>query len=324
MINKKIITIIIPIYNGEPTIDKLFKSLEKQSNKELINEVIIIDSQSTDQSIKIINQWKTKSSFPIRVIQLDTFGHLSIKYNVGIKSSQTPYFIFMHQDSVVVNKNAFLKALRPVFDKNDVLVSYPLVIWSRQIWENYSFWRKYMLPVGRFMPVCAGKFDCFNKKLFFKKVGYYNEEIETAEDMDLIFKAQKKHLKLVLSNVKIIHNHPNDVNFTLWQSLKVLFRVNEIQGYYFRQYGILSPQHFIMTFFRPILLLGLMFPYIRYLSILLILIYCFTYSGSMYFAKKKDVRLLLLPLVNFFALFPSSYYSFKGIIVKNSIFNEFI
>ena len=145
-----------------------------------------------------------------------------------------------------------------------------------------------MLPVGRYMPVCAGKFDCYNKQLFLNKIGYFNEKIDTAEDMDLIFKVQKKKLQLILSNVKIIHNHPNDVNFTLWKSLKVLFRVNEIQGYYVRQYGIISPQYFAITFFRPILLLGLIFPYIQYLSIYLTTKFHFPKYQTMYHTNSHN------------------------------------
>lgn len=320
IINKNIISIIIPIYNAALTINDLFESLEKQYNKDLIREIIIIDSKSTDQSINIINEWKIKSSFSIQVVRLHFFTHVSGKYNEGIKRCQSPYFIIMHQDSLIIDKDAFKKALKPVF-KSKVVASYPLVVWSRKIWENYSFWRKYMLPVGHLMPVCAGKFDCFNKKLFLREIGYWNEKIDASEDMNLIFKVKKKRLKLILSNVKIIHNHANDSNFTLWQSLKVLFRVNEIQGYFFRQYGIISIQHFAITFFRPILILGLLIPYIRYIFICLIIIYCFSYSGSMYFARKKDIRLLLIPLVNFIVLFASSYYSLKGIIV-NDVFHE--
>ncbi len=317
----KIITILIPIYNAAQSIEELFISLEKQTNKELIKEIIIIDGLSTDQSHSFINKWQKKSSYSIKIIQLGFFAYLARKYNAGIKKCQTPYFLFMHQDSLIVDNNAFLKALNPILNRDNAIASYPLICWSRKIWENYSFWRKYMLPVGRYMPVCAGKFDCYNKQLFLNKIGYFNEKIDTAEDMDLIFKVQKKKLQLILSNVKIIHNHPNDVNFTLWKSLKVLFRVNEIQGYYVRQYGIISPQYFAITFFRPILLLGLIFPYIQYLSIVLILIYSFTYSGSMYFAKRKDIRVLLLPIVNFFALFVSSYCSIKGVIL-NDTFHE--
>ena len=46
MENKKLFTIIIPIHNGEDTIERALASLI--SNKEYIYEVIIVDDRSSD------------------------------------------------------------------------------------------------------------------------------------------------------------------------------------------------------------------------------------------------------------------------------------
>ena len=48
-----IITIIIPVYNGEKTIQRCLDSVLRQSSKR-IEEIIIVDDGSTDKTVEII------------------------------------------------------------------------------------------------------------------------------------------------------------------------------------------------------------------------------------------------------------------------------
>ena len=55
--NRIQLSIIIPVFNEENFLDKLFKELVQYFNNE-DTEVIIIDDGSTDSSNKIINKFK--------------------------------------------------------------------------------------------------------------------------------------------------------------------------------------------------------------------------------------------------------------------------
>ena len=50
MKNKNIFTLIIPINNGDSTIEKTFSSIIKQKNLNLIKTIILINDASTDKS----------------------------------------------------------------------------------------------------------------------------------------------------------------------------------------------------------------------------------------------------------------------------------
>ena len=64
MQNTKIkLSIIVPVYNEEKYLPILFESIKKQSV--IVDEIIVCDNGSTDESIELINEWKSK--LPIKL-----------------------------------------------------------------------------------------------------------------------------------------------------------------------------------------------------------------------------------------------------------------
>ena len=55
--NKFNLSVVIPVFNEEKYLSKLFKSLLKYFNKKNI-QIIIVDDGSTDSSTKIINEFE--------------------------------------------------------------------------------------------------------------------------------------------------------------------------------------------------------------------------------------------------------------------------
>ena len=50
------VSVIVPVYNVEKYLDKCLASIVNQSYKEL--EILIMEGQSTDQSLKICRKWE--------------------------------------------------------------------------------------------------------------------------------------------------------------------------------------------------------------------------------------------------------------------------
>ena len=55
-----LVSIIIPVYNREKTLQRLFQSLVLQDYRPL--EVILVDNASTDASLEICNEFKSSHS----------------------------------------------------------------------------------------------------------------------------------------------------------------------------------------------------------------------------------------------------------------------
>ncbi|MGL4670375.1 MAG: glycosyltransferase family 2 protein [Methanobacteriaceae archaeon] len=92
------ISLIVPIYNGEKYIERGLKSIINQSIGFEKIELILVNDNSTDASLRIIQKYSEK--YPnIKVINLEeNHGHPGTPRNIGIDLSSANYIMFMDQD----------------------------------------------------------------------------------------------------------------------------------------------------------------------------------------------------------------------------------
>ena len=88
------ISVIIPVYNVEKYIRQCLESVVSQSLKEI--EIICINDGSTDNSLKILQEFSQKDK-RITVIDKKNEG-ASIARNIGIEKSQGEYIYFIDSD----------------------------------------------------------------------------------------------------------------------------------------------------------------------------------------------------------------------------------
>ena len=81
------LSIIVPIYNAQNHLKKCIESIINQTEKDI--EIILIDDGSTDDSLKICNEYQRKD-FRINVIHQNNSG-VSIARNQGIKIAKGEY-----------------------------------------------------------------------------------------------------------------------------------------------------------------------------------------------------------------------------------------
>lgn len=62
--NKKSLSVVILTYNSCKTIGKCLRSLENQENKDF--EILIVDDDSTDDTLKIVKSFFSKSKIPLK------------------------------------------------------------------------------------------------------------------------------------------------------------------------------------------------------------------------------------------------------------------
>ena len=93
----ELISVIINVYNGEKFIEKCLESIINQTYKNL--EILIINDGSTDNTLKICEQYKDER---IRIVTTENLG-LSLSRNVGIEEAQGEYLYFVDSDDFVEN-----------------------------------------------------------------------------------------------------------------------------------------------------------------------------------------------------------------------------
>lgn len=97
MNNEELISVIVPIYNGEKYLNRCVDSICNQSYKNL--EIILINDGSTDKSIDICKEYE-KLDNRIRIIDKKNTG-VSNTRNIGIKESTGNYIMFVDCDDYI-------------------------------------------------------------------------------------------------------------------------------------------------------------------------------------------------------------------------------
>ena len=84
----KKISIIIPTFNEEENIDKLFSNIIEQMSKLNYDyEIIVIDNASTDNTEKKIKSWTDKNKKIKAIFNIKNFGHIRSPFYALLQST---------------------------------------------------------------------------------------------------------------------------------------------------------------------------------------------------------------------------------------------
>ncbi len=325
----KDITIILPVYNWETTLQGLFESLEYQNNKELIDKIIIINDKSSDNSIEIINNFQVNSAYKIEIIDNKYSLWLAWNYNLWIGLTKTDYFILMHQDIEIIWNNSYENLLFKI-KKNNLFCLYPIILHENSNFSKSSFWQKAMFSrdIGKKIKNLEWKFDIFDTNIFKKIIKKFDDiTFRTAwEDSDLKIKISILWLKTDCSWEEINHIHYRDNNFSIKSRIKKEAQLSEAEGVLLRLYfthKIKNIKFFILVYFRQALLI-IIFIWIlinnlfcNFLLLFILFLYIFLYTKIAYFEKWNLLNKFKLPFINLFILFVSFFYWIKWFFTKN-------
>jgi len=137
------ISVIVPIFNNEATLKRTFNSIIAQSYEHSKIEVIFVDNNSTDNSVKeikkLINSYKGKISFKLLILKGKDTWHAR---NIGVEKAKGKYVIFLDAGNQFT-KNALLvlSNLAKVYKADIVQGEFPDM--KKTIFPEYtsnSFW----------------------------------------------------------------------------------------------------------------------------------------------------------------------------------------
>lgn len=94
------LSIVVAIYNGEKFLSQFFSYLQAQKLKNW--ELILVNDGSTDNSLKILNEWENK--FPDVTILTQENQGVSVARNTGFKIAKGEYVAFPDIDDVIHDK----------------------------------------------------------------------------------------------------------------------------------------------------------------------------------------------------------------------------
>ena len=236
------VSVIIPIYNSQNTINKCVKSVLNQSFKDI--ELLLINDGSTDDSLSVIRKIKDKR---IRIIDKKNEG-VSKTRNLGIKVASGDYIMFVDNDDYLDEKciEEFVNNIKD----NDILIGgYKRVTDNKTLFKcklKDKKWSKYI--------VMAPWAKLYNREFLLKnKIEFFDYKI--GEDVYFNLQAINKTNKIntipsisynwyynessVSNTIQKGLNEEIDINKLLNNIIAIdNFYDNELNIYYIKRYII--------------------------------------------------------------------------------------
>ena len=249
LLNYPSVTITVPSFNEEKTVEKTVNSLLNLNYPKDKIQIFLIDDGSTDNTLSVISKFAEHPN--IKVFHKENGGKYTA-LNMGLEHTQTEFFGGLDADSFVDPES--LIRIMSYFERNSkvmavapsVTVYNPkTIIQNAQKAEyNMSVYLKKMLGFLGAINVTPGPLTIFRKRVF-DDLGPYQHGHNT-EDMEIAYRMQKNHHVIEHCNDAYVYtNTPASVKKLYKQRLRWIYGfINNTIDYknvlFKKQYGNFS------------------------------------------------------------------------------------
>ncbi len=202
------ISIIIPVYNSEGTVENCLDSLLNQSyNGEY--EIIVVNDGSTDNTVGIVER------YPVKLLAQQHRGPATAR-NLGAKETKGDLLLFIDSDCVA-DSNWVQEMTKP-FENSDV-VGVQGSYRSKQFeivarFAQYEIEERYeKMGKNRYIDFIGSYSAGYRRDIFLNAGGFdENFPIASGEDADLSFRLSSEGYKMVFNpNAIVYHKHPDSL-----------------------------------------------------------------------------------------------------------------
>lgn len=202
------ISIVMPVYNGAKYLRKSLESVENQTFKDI--ELICVDDGSTDDSLRLLNDFKEDYDFLV-VVSQENQGSGKAR-NTGISNAKGDYIAFLDADDIFIDSDA-LERMYAIADENDadiVSANLQFVTKDYSLKENRHYERgdyAYFDSQGEISPEDYGIPYAFYKNIFKKEFLDSNEIVfpDLLRGQDPVFLAK------AFASTDVIYTCPVDL-----------------------------------------------------------------------------------------------------------------
>jgi glycosyltransferase involved in cell wall biosynthesis len=197
---KPFVSVIIPTLNEEKYIESTLKSLRNQDYKGKY-EIIVADGMSKDDTVKIARKYADK------VVLVKKKG-IAEGRNGGAKVANSDILLFIDADTILLF-NGLTELIKPFKKRNVIGVTCPILPLSPKA-KYFALYWSYNLFVEKSIKSKKAQIPgicCAYRKKQFEKLGGFNEDLDTLEDLDFSKKISKLGKIVFLDTTLILTSH---------------------------------------------------------------------------------------------------------------------
>lgn len=251
--NKPLVSICIPTYNGQKFIAEAMDAAIKQTYRPL--EIVVSEDASKDATLEIIKSFQNKTDIPIHIFTHKPSG-IGANWNNCIVNSNGEYIKFLFQDDTI-ESNCIEKMVKYAVKSNNIGLVYSKrnfiynendkknIEWVK-LYENLHLsWHKNNIVDGKINKgVDLLKDDSLLsfpenkigeptavllKKEVFDTVGYFSEVLKQTLDIEFWYRLMK-HYDIIFIDAKLVSFRLHDSQATAINSKNYLNEHNQLRN----------------------------------------------------------------------------------------------
>jgi GT2 family glycosyltransferase len=215
---KRNVSIIILNYNGEAFLKDCLDSIRNQTYQKELTEVIIVDNNSKDNSVALIEK-----EYPdVKILKNKKNTGFGKGINIGVENSESAYVAFLNND-MRVDRNWLSKMVDCIDEKKGVIcVGSKILNWDGSLIDfggsNINFMgvgtqKGYKQPNNElklsreFIPFACGGSMLISRKVFIEIGGFDEDFVFYNEDTDLGWRLWIYGYKIIFEPEAITYHH---------------------------------------------------------------------------------------------------------------------
>jgi len=277
--NWPMVTIVIPAYNEEQSIEKSIKSVIELDYPAKKLQLIAVDDGSTDSTLKKMKSAaKRYSSHDIMIISQKNGGKYTA-LNKGLSNAKGEFFVCLDADSYA--KPDALRKMIPYFKSEKVGIVIPMMKVSnpknfleKMQWYEYLINKLYSKFISRLncLHVAPGPFSSYRTKILRELGGFVKGH--NTEDLEIALRMQRSHYKIIqVMEAEVTTVSPTNIKDLYYQRKRwnkgSLLNIIDYKSMVFnRNYGDFGMFYLPLVllsgfFFLTIVLLGIFYQMIK-------------------------------------------------------------
>lgn len=229
------VSIVVPVYNGERTIDRCIKSLLQLDYPKEKYEIIIVNNNSTDNTVKIVKE------YPVKLLHEKKQSSYAAR-NLGITHAKGDIIAFTDADCMA-DKDWLKYLIRNFKDAvgsaGGALRAYnPKGVIEHYAYENClafpAFFREFHKNYCAFKYPFIATANALYQKEILEEVGLFDDSFTSSGDVDLAWRIILKGYKIVYDPKAIIYHKQRT---TLIGLFKQFFKYGEGHAKLFKKHN---------------------------------------------------------------------------------------